>query len=111
METKRLRLRRFNTGDLPHWIDLQQIFPNWILGRANTFVRFGDYLWVPGRHSERFLCKDPVIERYIGFSVQSGGNGPYRFYWVDEDFSGRPFKHIPEKELHQKGLDIWRRCR
>jgi hypothetical protein len=73
--------------------------------------RFGDYLWVPGTHSGRFILRDPASGRDISFSVQSGGVSPYRLYWMDEDFSGKPFQHEPVSGLRKTKIDVWRRCR
>ena len=73
--------------------------------------RFGDYLYVVGMHSGRFILKDPASGRWIGYSVQSGGNAPYRFWWVDEDFSGAPFDRVADPDAVRERVDVWRRCR
>jgi hypothetical protein len=73
--------------------------------------RFGDFLNVVGAHAGRFILKDPGSGRWIGFSVQSGGNAPYRFWWVDEDFSGAPFDRIADPDGVRERVDVWRRCR
>jgi hypothetical protein len=73
--------------------------------------RFGDYLYVVGMHSGRFILKAPDSGRWISFSVQSGGNVPYRFWWVDEDFSGHPFACVPYVNFRRDRVDVWRRCR
>ena len=72
---------------------------------------FGDYLSVPNQHAGRYILKDPTSGRDIGFSVQSGGNAPYRFYWVDEDFSATPFGHTPDAQVFRTRVDVWRRCK
>jgi len=74
-------------------------------------LTFGDYLYIPGMHSGRYMLKDPSSGRHIGFSVQSGGNAPYRFWWIDEDFSGNPFARTPKQNLFSTTIDIWRRCK
>jgi len=74
-------------------------------------LTFGDYLYIPGMHSGRYVLKDPNSGRHIGFSVQSGGNAPYRFWWIDEDFSGNPFAHEPKQDLFNTTIDVWRRCK
>ena len=71
---------------------------------------FGDYLNVPNIHAGRYILKDPTSGRDISFSVQSGGNAPYRFYWVDEDFSVQPFGHSPDPDVFRPRIDVWRRC-
>ena len=73
--------------------------------------RFGDYLYLVNMHSARFVLKDPDSGRWIAFSVQSGGNAPYRFWWVDEDFSGAPFDRVPNPEGVRARVDVWRRCK
>ncbi len=72
---------------------------------------FGDYLYIPGRHSGRFILKDPASGRAITFSIQSGGFPAYRFWWADEDFSGSPFDRKPKKNFREELTDVWRRCR
>ena len=72
---------------------------------------FADYLSVPNQHAGRYILKDPTSGRDIGFSVQSGGNAPYRFYWVDEDFSATPFGHTPDAQVFRTRVDVWRRCK
>ena len=71
---------------------------------------FGDYLNVPNMHAGRYILRDPASGRDISFSVQSGGNAPYRFYWVDEDFSVQPFGHAPDPDVFRTRIDVWRRC-
>lgn len=71
--------------------------------------RFGDIVYAPGVHAARFIMKDPVSGRGIGLSVHAGG--PYRFWWIDEDFSKRPFAKSPERDLRLTRLDFWRRCK
>jgi len=141
------------------WIDLQDLFSNWLNEKVSTFpivgdnevchgaarefyydeqesslnasteattlmlanyycevsdtqsLTFGDYLYIPGMHSGRYVLKDPNTGRHICFSVQSGGNAPYRFWWIDEDFSGDPFGHTPKSDLFKSTIDIWRRCK
>lgn len=141
------------------WIDLEDLLPNWLNQKINTFpidgdnevchgaarefyyedqdsslnasteattlmlanyycevtntqsLSFGDYLYIPGMHSGRYILKDPNTGRHIGFSVQSGGNAPYRFWWIDEDFSGDPFGHNPKQDLFVTTIDVWRRCK
>ncbi len=73
--------------------------------------RFGDYLYNPGAHSARFILTDPATHRDVVFSVQSGGFSAYRFWWADEDMSGKPFAHEPMTDYRQKRVDTWRRCR
>jgi hypothetical protein len=73
--------------------------------------RFGDYLYNPGAHSARYILKDPASGRDVIFSVQSGGLSAYRFYWADEDMSGKPFAHQPMPEYRSALVDTWRRCR
>ncbi len=73
-------------------------------------LAFGDYLYVPGQHSGRYLLQDPQSGRHISFSVQSGGIGAYRFWWVDEDFSGNPFGNTAANNLFSTRIDVWRRC-
>jgi hypothetical protein len=73
--------------------------------------RFGDYLYNPGAHSARYILRDPASGRDIVFSVQSGGISAYRFYWADEDMSGKPFDHQPMIDYRQALVDTWRRCR
>jgi hypothetical protein len=77
----------------------------------NALPRFGDYLYIPGAHSARYILKDPASGRDVVFSVQSGGISAYRFYWADEDMSGRPFDHQPMPEYRQALVDTWRRCK
>ncbi len=72
---------------------------------------FGDYLYVPGQHSGRYLLKDPDSGRHIVFSVQSGGIGAYRFWWMNEDFSGNPFGHKAVDSLLTTRIDVYRRCK
>lgn len=74
-------------------------------------ARFGDYLYNPGAHSARYILMDPATSRDIVFSVQSGGFSPYRFYWADEDMSGKPFEHQPMSDYREALVDVWRRCR
>jgi len=141
------------------WVDIKDLFPNWLSQKISTFpvegdnevchgaarefyykvqnselnasteattlllanyycevsdpqtLTFGDYLYIPGMHSGRYMLKDPGSGRHIGFSVQSGGNAPYRFWWIDEDFSGNPFAHAPKQNLFSTTIDIWRRCK
>ena len=73
--------------------------------------RFGDYLYNPGAHSARYILKDPATGRDIVFSVQSGGISAYRFYWADEDMSGKPFDHQPMPDYRLTLVDTWRRCK
>lgn len=73
--------------------------------------RFGDILSWTGRHAGRFIATDPESGRWIGFSVQSGGNAPYRFWWVDEDFSGAPFDRVADVDGIREHVDVWRRTR
>jgi hypothetical protein len=73
--------------------------------------RFGDYLYNPGAHSARYILKDPATGRDVMFSVQSGGISAYRFYWADEDMSGKPFDHQPMPDYRQVLVDTWRRCK
>jgi len=141
------------------WVDLQDLFPNWLGDKISTFpiegdnevchgaarefyyseqesslnasteatslmldgyycevsdeqsLSFGDYLYIPGMHSGRYVLKDPNSGRHISFSVQSGGNAPYRFWWIDEDFSGDPFANTAKQDLFITTIDIWRRCK
>ncbi len=72
--------------------------------------RFGDYIYAPTKHSGRYILKDPKSGRGVVFAVNSGGTVPYRFWWLDEEFSGRPFAHEPSTEL-SKVIDIYRRCK
>jgi len=79
---------------------------------SEVHPRFGDYLYVPpGYHSGRYIMKDRASGRDISFSVQSGGCVPYRFWWVDEDFSDSPFGHKPDPSVFATRIDVWRRCR
>lgn len=71
--------------------------------------RFGDIVYVPGAHAGRFIMKDPVSGRGIGLSLYAGG--PYRFWWIDEDFSTKPFAKSPEPDLRSTRIDFWRRCK
>jgi len=73
--------------------------------------RFGDVLNLVGKHAGRFIATDPASGRWIGFSVQSGGNAPYRFWWVDEDFSGAPFDRVADPDGVRERVDVWRRSR
>ncbi len=73
--------------------------------------RFGDFLNLVGQHAGRFILEDPATGRWVGFSVQSGGEAPYRFWWVDEDFSGAPFARTPDPVGVRERVDVWRRCR
>ncbi|MFN8519891.1 MAG: hypothetical protein U0667_10990 [Chloroflexota bacterium] len=73
--------------------------------------RFGDVLNLVGKHAGRFIARDPASGRWIGFSVQSGGNAPYRFWWVDEDFSGAPFDRVADSDGVRERVDVWRRSR
>jgi len=72
---------------------------------------FGDFLNLANQHAGRFILKDPATGRWVGFSVQSGGMAPYRFWWVDEDFSGAPFARTPDPDGVRERVDVWRRCR
>lgn len=142
-----------------YWIDIKDVFPNWLSNKINTFPVegdnevchgaarefyytqqdcrinasteatslllhnyykripesanpvFGDYLYIPGMHSGRYIMQDPDSKRHICFSVQSGGFCPYRFYWIDEDFSGDPFAHTPKENLFSTHIDVWRRSK
>ncbi len=144
------------------WIEVQELWPNWIGNKVNTFptetdndvchaparefffenqtpvqsrnardtqaiaavltrfycplessegMTFGDFLWVPAEHSGRFILTDPKSKRDVSFSVNSGGNVPYRFYWMDEDFSTHPYSHMPDSSVRSIRVDVWRRCR
>lgn len=73
--------------------------------------RFGDVLNLVGKHAGRFIAADPASGRWVGFSVQSGGNAPYRFWWVDEDFSGAPFDRVADPDGVRERVDVWRRSR
>lgn len=73
--------------------------------------RFGDFLNLANQHAGRFILEDPATGRWVGFSVQSGGQASYRFWWVDEDFSGAPFAHAPDPDGVRRRVDVWRRCR
>jgi hypothetical protein len=73
--------------------------------------RFGDYLYNPTAHSARYVLMDPATGRDVVFSIQSGGFSAYRFWWADEDMSGKPFAHEPRIDYRQKLVDVWRRCR
>jgi hypothetical protein len=73
--------------------------------------RFGDVLNLVGKHAGRYIATDPASGRWVGFSVQSGGNAPYRFWWVDEDFSGAPFDHVADPDGVRERVDVWRRSR
>jgi hypothetical protein len=64
----------------------------------------------PGAHSARYILRDPATGRDVIFSVQSGGSSSYRFYWADEDMSGKPFDHQPMSNYRQALVDTWRRC-
>lgn len=72
---------------------------------------FGDYLYLPGAHSIRFMLKEPSSGRWIGFSSWSSANTPYRLWWVDQDYlpprSGKPAP--PADPLFPQRLDLWRR--
>lgn len=72
---------------------------------------FGDYLSVPNQHAGRYVLRDPATGRDVSFSVQSGGNAPYRFAWLDEDFSTRPFAGVADPTVLESRVDVWRRCR
>lgn len=72
---------------------------------------FGDYLSVPNQHAGRYVLRDPATGRDVSFSVQSGGNAPYRFAWLDEDFSRSPFAREADPTLRTTRVDVWRRCR
>ncbi|GAA3345676.1 hypothetical protein GCM10020358_53640 [Amorphoplanes nipponensis] len=72
---------------------------------------FGDYLSVPNQHAGRYVLRDPASGRDVSFSVQSGGNAPYRFAWLDEDFSASPFAGEPDPTVLTTRVDVWRRCR
>ena len=141
------------------WVDIEDLFPNWLKNKINTFPVdgdnevchgaarefyyieqesslnasteattlmlanyyctqeisstpvFGDYLYIPGQHSGRYILRDPNSGRDIVFSVQSGGVSAYRFWWLDEDFSGNPFANIAVDNLLSTTIDVWRRCR
>lgn len=71
---------------------------------------FGDYLYLPGIHSIRFILKDPVSNRWIGFSAWSSSNTPYRLWWVDQDytFPGGLTGPQPKADFPLK-FDIWRK--
>jgi hypothetical protein len=72
---------------------------------------FGDYLYTSGKHSGRYVMTDPKSGRGISFSVQSGGIAAYHFWWLDEDFSGKPFERRPMKNWRSEMVDVFRRCR
>lgn len=61
---------------------------------------FGDVVYRAGFHTGRYVARDPQSGRMIVTSILSGGGQPYRFIWLDEEFSyqGQPL------------FDIWRRC-
>ncbi len=61
---------------------------------------FGDVVYRAGYHTGRYVARDPKSGRMIVTSILSGGGQPYRFIWLDEEFS---FKGQPS-------FDIWRRC-
>jgi uncharacterized protein YfaQ (DUF2300 family) len=71
----------------------------------------GDYLSVPNQHAGRYVLRDPATGRDVSFSVQSGGTVPYRFAWLDEDFSGTPFARQADPSVPRTRVDVWRRCR
>lgn len=71
--------------------------------------RFGDVIYIPGVHAGRFILKDPVSGRGVGLSLHAKGS--YRFWWIDEDFSLKPFARTPERDLRQSRVDFWRRCK
>lgn len=81
-----------------------------LLGR-DVAPAFGDYLSVPGQHAGRYVVRDPATGRDVSFSVQSGGNAPYRFHWLDEDFSRSPFGGKADPAVLDTRVDVWRRCR
>ncbi len=72
---------------------------------------FGDYLYRPGEHSSRYIMRDKSSGRDISFSVQSGGNAPYRFWWIDEDMSYEPFGRNPDPNVWIEKIDLWRRSK
>lgn len=57
------------------------------------------------------MLRDPASGRDVSFSVQSGGNAPYRFAWLDEDFSTQPFAGKPDPSVLKTQVDVWRRCK
>lgn len=71
---------------------------------------FGDVFHHPGMHAGRFMVRDPQSGRDVVFSVQSGGQSAYRFWWADEDFAGNPFGRMPSPEAIVTNVDRWRRC-
>ncbi len=81
-----------------------------LLGR-DVVPTFGDYLNKPNLHAARYVLRDPASGRDVVFSVQSGGEAPYRFSWLDEDFSSDPFAGKPDPTVLKTQVDVWRRCR
>jgi len=70
---------------------------------------FGDYLYLPGAHSIRFILSDPHSGRWIGFSSWSSADTPYRLWWVDQDYVGPSAVPPPANPAFPKKMDVWRR--
>jgi hypothetical protein len=72
---------------------------------------FGDYLYLPGQHSIRFILKDTSSGRWIGFSAWSSHSTPYRLWWVDQDYEAPTLRNSPPAADpgFEKQLDVWRR--
>jgi hypothetical protein len=70
---------------------------------------FGDYLYLPGRHSVRFMLKDPHSGRWVGFSSWSSSFTPYRFWWVDQDYMSPVGEPVPVHADFPSSFDVWRR--
>ncbi|HEY5959550.1 MAG TPA: hypothetical protein VIV60_23500 [Polyangiaceae bacterium] len=70
---------------------------------------FGDYLYLPFKHSIRFMLKDPASSRWIGFSSWSSSFTPYRFWWVDQDYAPPSSETVPIHADFPSSFDVWRR--
>lgn len=68
---------------------------------------FGDYLYLPERHSIRFILKDPNSGRWIGFTSWSSAETPYRLWWIDQDYTYPA--DLPIKSDFPRSMDVWRR--
>ncbi len=89
----------------------QLLMNHYCLLGTDVAPAFGDYLSVPNQHAGRYVLRDPATGRDVSFSVQSGGTVPYRFAWLDEDFSGTPFARQADPSVPRTRVDVWRRCR
>jgi hypothetical protein len=76
---------------------------------SGTEPEFGDYLYLPGHHSIRFIYKDRSSKRWLGVSAWSSSHTPYRLWWVDSDYYPPYMPSSSPDPLFPESMDLWRR--